>query len=309
MTEGRDITERKPLTRRQIRLIRSAGLASVLVALSLVVLKSFAWLATGSVAMLSSLADSLLDLLASSMTLFAVRFALEPADREHRFGHGKLEAIAGLAQAFVILGSAGYVALQAVRRLLMPEAITAPAVGTGVMLVSLVLTIGLVSYQRLVVRRTGSIAIGADELHYTSDVLTNLAVLAAIAASTWLGWQRADPVLGLVVVVVILAAVRAIVLRSFDILLDRELPAAKREEILQIAKEHEEVLGVHDLRTRTSGTHEFIQFHLELEPDLALTRAHEITDEVEAAVMARFPRADVIIHADPYGIIEPQDEF
>jgi ferrous-iron efflux pump FieF len=309
MTGLHDRTDRKPLTRGQIRLIRTAGLASVSVALSLVVLKAFAWLTTGSIAMLSSLADSLLDLLASSMTLFAVRFALEPADREHRFGHGKLEAIAGIAQAFVILASAGYVAFQAVKRLLAPAAIAAPGVGSGVMFVSLALTIGLVLFQRLVVRRTGSIAIGADELHYKGDVLTNLAVLAAIALSTWLGWQWADPVLGLVVVAVILGAVRAIVLRSLDILLDRELPAARREEILQIAQEHSEVLGVHDLRTRTSGTHEFIQFHLELESDLALIRAHEITDEVEAAVMERFPRADVIIHADPYGIIEPQDEF
>jgi ferrous-iron efflux pump FieF len=309
MTRPTPHADHEPLSRSHIRLIQSAGIASVSVAASLVVLKAFAWLATGSVAMLSSLADSLLDLLASSMTLLAVRFALEPADREHRFGHGKLEAIAGLVQACVILGSAGYVAIQAVRRLIDPSDIAAPALGSAVMVVSLALTIGLVLYQRLVIRRTGSIAIGADELHYKGDILTNLAVLAAIGLSTWLHWQWADPALGLAVVVVILGSVRAIVLRSLDILLDRELPAEKRAEILGIAKEHGEVLGVHDLRTRTSGTHEFIQFHLELEPKLALMRVHEITDEVEAAVMARFPRAEVIIHADPYGVVEPQDEF
>jgi len=300
---------REPLTHQQIGQIRAAGVASVTVALSLVGLKLVAWFATGSIAMLSSLADSVLDLLASSMTLIAVRFAFEPADREHRFGHGKLEAIAGLAQALIILGSAGYVAIQATARLILPAAIQAPGIGTGVMLVSLVLTIGLVLFQQLVIRRTGSIAIGADELHYKGDVLTNIAVLLAIGLSTWLEWYWADPVLGLVVVAVILTSVRAIVARAFDVLLDRELPAALRAEIIRIAKEHEEVLGVHDLRTRTSGTHEFIQFHLELKPELRLTRAHEITDEVEAAVMRRFPRAEVIIHADPYGVDERQDAF
>jgi ferrous-iron efflux pump FieF len=309
MTSRAQPEMREPLTQGQIRLIRSAGFASVAVAASLILLKVYAWLATGSIAMLSSLADSILDLLASSMTLFAVRFALEPADREHRFGHGKLEAVAGLAQALIIAASAGYVAVQAVLRLMTPAPVAAPALGSGVILVSLVLTVGLVLFQTFVVRRTGSIAIGADELHYRGDVLTNLAVLVAIGASSWLGWHWADPLLGLAVVAVILLSVRAIVMRSLDILLDRELPAARRSEILEIAKQHAEVLGVHDLRTRTSGTHEFIQFHLELRPQLALVRVHEITDEVAATVKLRFPRAEIIIHADPYGIDEPQDEF
>jgi ferrous-iron efflux pump FieF len=309
MMAGDHSARRGPLTHEHIWLIRSAGLASVSVALALVTLKLFAWIETGSIAMLSSLADSLLDLLASSITFLAVRFAFEPADREHRFGHGKLEAIAGLVQACVILGSAAYVAVQAVIRLLAPVPITAPAVGTGVMLVSLVMTIALVLYQRLVVRRTGSIAVGADQLHYTADVLTNVAVLVAIAASAWLGWHWADPVLGLVVVVVILTSVRAIVLRAFDVLLDRELPSARRAEIFEIAQANAEVLGVHDLRTRTSGTHEFIQFHIELKPQLTLSRVHVITDEVTAAVVQRFPRAEVIIHADPFGIDDAQDRF
>jgi ferrous-iron efflux pump FieF len=291
------------------RLIRMAGAASVSVALVLVGLKAWAVIATGSVALLGSLADSILDLVASTMTLLAVRFALEPADREHRFGHGKLEAIAGLLQSVVILASAAYVGFKAVTRLVAPEPITEPLAGFGVMIVSLAFTVSLVLFQRHVVRQTGSIAISADALHYKADVLTNLAVLIAIACSTWLGWHRADPILGLVVVAVILSSVRAIVGQAFDILLDRELPADRRAEILQIAKEHEEVLGVHDLRTRTSGTHEFIQFHLELRPELELAWAHAISDEVEAAVMQRFPRAEVIIHVDPYGVEEPQDDF
>ena len=300
---------RGPLTQEHVWLIRSAGLASVGVALVLVTLKLFAWIATDSVAMLGSLTDSLLDLLASSMTYFAVRFAFEPADREHRFGHGKLEAVAGLVQACVILGSAAYVAVQALQRLIAPAPIAAPAVGTAVTAVSLALTIVLVLYQRLVVRRTGSIAIGADHLHYAGDVLTNIAVLAAIALSSGLRWYWADPVLGLIVVAVILASVRMIVLRAFDVLLDHELPTSRRAEILELARAHEEVLGVHDLRTRTSGTHEFVQFHIELKAELTLGRVHEITAEVAAAVMQRFPRAQVIIHADPYGIDDQQDRF
>lgn len=300
---------RKPLTPGHKRLVRSAGLASVSVALALVVLKVWAWLATGSIAMLGSLADSILDLLASMMILVAVRFALEPADREHRFGHGKLEAIAGLVQSFVIVGSAAYVGFEAVRRLLAPAPIGAPLAGVLVTLVSLALTISLVFYQRFVVRHTGSIAISADSLHYKADVLTNIAVLAAIGSSTWLGWYRADPVLGMIVVGIILASVRAIVLQSLDVLLDRELPSEERQEILGIVRRHAEVLGVHDLRTRTSGTHEFIQFHIELAPKMALNKVHEISDEVEADLLARFPRAEIIIHADPYGIVEPQDQF
>ena len=283
--------------------------ASVAVALVLVALKLWAWLATGSVAMLGSLADSILDLLASSMILVAVRFALEPADREHRFGHGKLEAIAGLVQSFVILGSAAYVGFEAVKRLIDPVPVAAPVAGVLVTLVSILLTILLVVYQHIVVRRTGSLAISADALHYRADLLTNLAVLVAIGSSTWLGWYRADPLLGLAVVVVILLSVRAIVLQSLDVLLDRELPSERRQAILRIAKRHPEVLGVHDLRTRTSGTQEFIQLHLELEPKLRLDRVHEISDDVEAALTERFPRAEIIIHADPYGLVEPQDEF
>ena len=300
---------RKRLTQQQIRLVRSAGVASVGVAATLVAIKLYAWYATNSIALLSSLADSLLDLLASVMTLTAVKFALEPPDREHRFGHGKLEAIAGLSQGLVISASALYVAWRAILRLVAPEPVTEPAVGMGIMLVSLALTIALVLYQRRVVAQTGSIAVGADAVHYKADVLTNLAVLAAIGASTWLGWHWADPVLGLVVVVLIGLSVWQIIVGSIDVLLDRELPAERRAEILELARAHADVLGVHALRTRTSGTHEFIQFHIELRPELELARVHRICDAVEASVTQRFPRAEVIIHADPHGLVEPPDEF
>ena len=289
--------------------MRLAGSVSVSVAFVLVALKAWAWYATGSVALLSSLADSILDFLASLIIFFAVRFALEPADREHRFGHGKLEAIAGLAQAMVITGSAIYVGVQAVSRLLAPQPIAAPAIGTGVMIVSLLMTITLVAFQRHIVSQTGSIAIGADAAHYQADVLTNIAVLAAIGFSTFFDWHLADPLLGLLVVVLILVSVRAIVIKSFDILLDHELTPAARREISTIASAHEAVKGVHDLRTRSSGIAQFIQFHLELSPELTLAEAHEITDQVENAVRQRFPKAEVIIHADPFGIAERRDDF
>ncbi|NIW23662.1 MAG: cation diffusion facilitator family transporter, partial [Gammaproteobacteria bacterium] len=250
----------------QVWLMTAAGYASVGVALSLVSLKIWAWLATDSVAMLSSLADSLLDLLASGITLVAVRVAISPADREHRFGHGKSEGIAGLVQAVIITGSAGYVCLRAIERLLSPSAVESPSVGIGVMLVSLVLTVSLVAFQRFVVRRTRSLAIAADAVHYRSDVLTNLAVLAAILLSSNWGLHIFDPLLGLLVVALILWSVAIIVREALDVLLDRELPENDRLRISEIARAHPEVLGLHDLRTRSAGATKFVQFHLELDP-------------------------------------------
>lgn len=294
---------------RRARLVRAAGAASVATATVLVGLKLWAWLSTDSVAMLSSLADSALDLMASMITFVAVRYALEPADREHRFGHGKLEALAGLAQALIIFGSAAFVAVRAVERLIAPQAISAPEIGGGVTLFSLLCTAALVALQRHVVRTTGSVAIRADAAHYRADLLGNLAVLAAIGCNVYLGWYAADPILGLLVVVLILYSVREIVRAAFDILLDRELPTEMRREILEIARDHESVLGAHDLRTRSSSVSDFVQLHVELSPELSLDAAHEIATEVDAAIRRRFPRAEVLIHVDPFGLEEPRDEF
>ncbi len=275
----------------------------------LIALKLWAWLATDSIALLSSLADSLLDALASLLTLAAVRFAMEPADREHRFGHGKLEAVAGLVQGMIITGSAAYVAFRAFERLVVPEPIESPAIGLAVMLTSLVVTGSLVAFQRYVVRRTQSLAIRADSVHYAADILTNLAVLIAIVLTVQFGWHIADPLLGLVVVVLILNSVRQIVAQSLDVLLDRELPTETRLRVLEIVRAHPRVRGVHDLRTRTSSIDDFIQLHLELDPSLTLTAAHEISTEVERAVRAELPRAEVIIHVDPFGQSAPRDRY
>lgn len=290
-------------------LIRAAGAASVAAAVLLIGIKQWAWLATGSVSLLGSLADSLLDLIASLITFFAVRVALEPPDREHRFGHGKSEAIAGLLQAAIVSASALYVALRAVTRLLDPARVEAPEIGMAVIAVSLLVTGVLVAFQRFVVARTGSLAIGADAVHYKADLLTNVAVIAAIGANYYAGWYLADPLFGLVIVVLILWSVRDIALRAVDVLLDRELPNDIRQEIKQAATGHPTVRGIHDMRTRSSGTSQFIQLHLELDPKMTLIDAHAICDEVETLIRRRFPQAEVMIHADPHGLSESRDVF
>jgi ferrous-iron efflux pump FieF len=293
----------------QIALMRAAGLASVLVALVLIVIKTWAWLATDSVSLLGSLVDSLLDLIASLITFFAVRVAIEPPDREHRFGHGKSEAIAGLSQAMIVSASALYVAVQAMQRLLTPAQIESPELGLGVIGASLLLTGALVAFQRYVIARTGSLAVSADSVHYKADLLTNLAVIVAILLNYYADWYLADPLLGLVMVVLILISVRSIVTQAIDVLLDRELPNADRSDIEDIALSHSAVLGLHDMRTRSSGLVQFIQLHLELEPNMTLIRAHEICDDVEMLIQRRFPRAQVMIHADPHGLRESRDTF
>ena len=297
------------LNDRQIRLMHLASYASVVMALTLIALKLWAWNSTNSVALLSSLADSLLDLVASLITLFAVKVAVSPADREHRFGHGKSEGIAGLAQALIVTGSAGYVGIEAVARLLAPSPVLQPGLGLGVMFASLMLTLGLVVFQGYVVRQTGSLAISADAVHYKADILTNVAVLGAIFASAQWQLHILDPLLGLVVVVLILLAVRIIATDAIDVLLDRELPEDDRQRIKDAAFTQPGVKGMHDLRTRSSGAAQFIQFHLELDAGISLMEAHEICDAVEADVRDQFPGAEVLIHADPYGLLERRDSF
>jgi len=286
-----------------------ASFASVSVALTLIGLKIWAWRATGSVAMLSSLADSLLDLLASLVTLFAVKVAITPADREHRFGHGKSEAIAGIVQAVIVSGSAVYVCLQAIERLISPSPVASPTTGYIVMACSLVLTVLLVAFQRYVVTRTGSLAISADAVHYRSDILTTFAVLAAVYLSSEWGLHGFDPLLALIVVGLILWSVVEIVRDALRMLLDSELPDDDRRRIAAIARAHPEVLGLHDMRTRSAGAKHFIQFHLELDPRMNLTRAHAVCDAVDREVRDAYPTAEVLIHADPHGLAERRDPF
>ena len=302
--DDRPVMHNSTLTAESGRLMRLATYASVSVACLLIALKTGAWIATESIAMLSTLVDSLLDALASIVNLVAVRHALTPADREHRFGHGKAEALAAMAQSAFIAGSAVLLLFQAGERLIHPRPLAAPEVGLWVMAVSIILTIVLVAFQGWVVRQTKSVAISADSLHYKGDILVNLAVIAALVLGAWFGWLYADPILGTAIAVYILYNAWQIVRDALDMLMDRELPDEDRKRVREIALSHEEVESLHDMRTRRSGPTSFIQFHLVMNAELTLLKAHEVSDEVELELRRAFPDAEIIIHQDPSGIDE-----
>ena len=290
-------------------LMRRATNLAVAAAALMIVGKLGAWLATDSVSILSSLADSVMDVLASLINLYAVRQALQPPDREHRFGHGKAEPLAGLGQALFISASAIFLIVEAVGRILEPEPIARAPVGIGVMVFATIVTMALVTYQRRVVRLTGSTAIRADALHYASDILMNIGVIAALALAMTVGWGLADPIIALVIAAVIIHAAVRVARSAIQQLMDREFPEQDRERIRQIVLEHPDVLNCHDLRTRRSGIDSFIQVHVEMDSSLTLLRAHEISDDVEARIRKVFPHAEVLIHADPEGIEEPMPSF
>ena len=290
-------------------LMRRATNFAVAAAALMIVGKLGAWLATDSVSILSSLADSVMDVLASLINLFAVRQALQPPDREHRFGHGKAEPLAGLGQALFISASAIFLIVEAVGRILEPEPIARAPVGIGVMVFAIIVTTALVTYQRRVVRLTGSTAIRADALHYASDILMNIGVIAALALAMTVGWGLADPIIALVIAAVIIHAAVRVARSAIQQLMDREFPEQDRERIRQIVLAHPEVRNCHDLRTRRSGIDSFIQVHVEMDSSLTLLRAHEISDNVEARIRKVYPHAEVLIHADPEGIEEPMPSF
>jgi ferrous-iron efflux pump FieF len=294
---------------RHIRLRRWATNASVGVAVALMTVKAAAWVATGSVTMLSSLLDSGLDTLASILNLLAVRHAVTPADREHRFGHGKAEPLAGLGQAAFIAGSAALLLFEAAQRLVSPVAVAHAGAGIVVSVVAIVATVGLVRFQSYVVAETGSLAVGADALHYRSDLLLNGAVILSLVLAGQLGWRYADPLFGAAIALWILWSAWQIVRQSLTQLMDRELPDEDRARIRSLAEAHPEVKSVHDLRTRAAGPTSFIQLHLEMDGRMTLARAHEVSDAVEKDILAAFPQAEVMIHQDPEGIAEPRLSF
>jgi ferrous-iron efflux pump FieF len=291
------------------RLPQLASYASLSVALVLVGLKVWAWLETDSVAVLSSLADSFLDVLAATITVVAVWISSQPADSEHRFGHGKSEGLAALVQSFIISLSALYVCSEAIQRISEPEPVSEPAIGIGVMGVAIALTLALQSFQHYVVKQTGSMAIAADAAHYRSDLMINFGAGASMLVSMQTDVQLIDPLIGIVIAGIILFSAYGIAKAALDVLLDRELSVADRQRLFELATEHPDVLGFHDLRTRFGGSHYFIQFHLELAPEITLMQTHVILDEVEDRVRSAFPKADIIIHPDPMGFDEQRDDF
>ena len=292
MTEQtHDATERA-------RLLRLATRASVIVALVLIALKSGVWLMSGSVSLLAGLIDSLMDAGASIINLFAVGYALKPADKEHRFGHGKAEALAGLAQSAFITGSAVLVLLQGINRLMHPQPLETAWAGIAVMVFSIVATLGLLAIQQHVIKRTHSTAISADSLHYRSDLILNVSIIAALLLAHF-GIQRADALFGLGIAVFIGYGAVRIGLEAIAILMDHELPDDVRAASLAIARAVPDVIDVHDLRTRQSGHHWFMQLHLELPATLTLADAHARGEQVRLAIIERYPQADVLVHKDP----------
>jgi len=291
------------------RLMKMATYGAVTVASSLVLFKFGAWIATESLSLLSTLIDSLLDVGASLINLYAVHHALQPADKEHRFGHGKAEPLAGLAQAAFISGSALFILFEAGDRLLHPRDVVNIDAGLGVMGVSIVFTLLLIGFQRYVVKKTGSVAIQADSMHYKMDVLVNLGVIVSLVLVSRFGWLFVDPLIAVAIALYIFRGAWEIGTKSLDLLMDHELPENERKRIEEIALGHPGVLGLHDMRTRSSGMNLFIQFHLDMNGDISLKEAHVIAEAVIYKIEDAFPNAEVLIHEDPAGIDERRLDF
>ena len=286
------------------RLTRGAAYASIATAVVLALLKSWAAWRTGSTAMLGSLADTALDLLASIATLGAVRFAAQPADREHRFGHGKAEALAAIVQVVLITVSAAGIALRAISQLNRGPETSSAEVGIGVSVIAIAATLALLAWQRQVIRKTGSVAIKADNIHYKSDLLLNLAVIAALVLDQYAGLTHADPLLGLGIALWLAWSAWRTASEAVDQLLDREWPADKRQRFVELAARHPELGSLHDLRTRSSGVHDFVQFHVWLDEDMTVREAHDVIERVETDLRSAFPGVEVLIHIDPEGHVD-----
>ena len=290
-------------------LVRSASIASLLVASTLIVLKYYGWVTTTSVSLLASLADSLIDFLASVFVFVAISYSILPADAKHRFGYGKSEGLAAFVQSLLIGISGIYVCFEAIKRLLNPSQINQPSTAIWIILVSIVLTLALVMYQKYVVKKSKSIAIESDRYHYLTDTYINLSVLFSIAITGWTRFVFIDALVGLLISGVILYTSVTLLKKSFKILLDQEIQSDDRDRIREIALDHPKVLGFHDLRTRDTGREYIIQFHLELDPNMSLLESHEITDEVTDNILKLYPDSELIIHTDPLGIDEERDPF
>lgn len=284
------------------RLLRLATRASLVVASVLIVAKAVAWWVSGSVSLLAGLTDSLLDGAASFLNLLAVHYALRPADEDHRYGHGKAEALSGMAQALFIAVSAFLIGFQAIERIQHPEPLSAPGLGMLVMLLSIALTIALLTLQNKVVKETGSAAIRADSLHYRSDLLLNISIMVALGLA-YFGYDQLDAYFGLAIAFYILWSAISIARETVSVLMDTELDPQVSARMLELAQNVPGVLGAHDLRTRISGNHWFVQLHLELPGALTLLVAHDLCVQVERAIMAEYPKAEVLVHADPQEVV------
>jgi len=281
-----------------------AALASVAMALFLLALKSVAAWQTASVAMLGSLADTALDLLASLVTLYGVRLAATPADHDHRFGHGKAEALAALFQVALITASAAGIAWRAIQAFGSDAPTSQAEFGIGVSVIAIAATVVLLWYQRRIIRRTGSVAIMADNVHYQSDVLLNGSVIVALVLDQYFGWHKADPVFGIVIALWLAYGAFQASSTAIDQLMDKEWSEDQRAEFLEVAARQPGLKGIHDFRTRRSGSHDFAQFHMEVARDLTVAQAHDIVEGVERSLRDQFPKVEVLIHLDPEGHVD-----
>ena len=294
MTDGITTAERSKLTAR-------AALASIAMAVTLIALKSWAAYETDSTAMLGSLADTALDVIASITTLVGVRIAAVPADTDHRFGHGKAEALVALAQVALITVSAIGIAWRAVDRLMNGGETEAMGLGIGVSLLAIAATFALLWYQRIVIARTGSIAIKTDNVHYKSDLFLNGSVIVALILDQALRIGGADAMFGIGIALWLVWGAWRASGEAVNQLMDKEWPEAERERFLSAAAEYPELAGLHDLRTRKSGTVRFVQFHVWVPANWTVQEAHDRLDAVEEELQSRFPGTEILIHVDPEG--------
>ena len=290
-------------------LIKAASIASLFVSSTLIVIKYYGWTETDSISLLGSLADSLMDFLASIFVFIAISFSLLPADEKHRFGYGKSEGLVVFIQSLLIGISGLYVFSEAIQRFFHPIKINQPSIAIWIIVVSIVLSIALVLFQKYVVKISKSKAIESDQYHYLTDLYINISVLISILISGWTTYLFVDSLIGLIIALFVIYSALGLLKKSFKILLDQELPSSDRDQIKAIALTHPEVLGFHDLRTRDAGRNYVIQFHLELDPQMSLLNSHEIIEEVMEKVLDAFPDAEIIVHSDPLGVEEKRDPF
>lgn len=290
-----------------IKHVKRAANFAIVVAATLIIVKAFAWWQTGSIAILAAMTDSLVDLFASITNFFVLRFALQPADEEHTFGHGKAESLAALAQSAFITGSAAFLLLQGIQRLTEPQLVQGSELGIGISLFSIGLTAALVWYQRRVVKLTGSPAIAADSLHYQTDLYMNAAILVAMLLNFY-GMAYADALFAIGIALYILYSAVVMFWEAMQALLDKALPKDEVEQIWAIVNAQPNIISIHDLKTRRAGAVRFIQLHLEMRDELTLMQAHDISDELEQKLLAAFPQSEVIIHQEPTSVVKQEEQ-
>jgi ferrous-iron efflux pump FieF len=288
----------------QLPLAARGALASVVTACFLLALKGYAAWSTDSVAMLGSLADTALDLVASCVTLYGVHVATIPADHDHRYGHGKAEALAALFQVALIAVSAVGILWEAMRQFGSPATTHDAGTGIGVSIAAIIVTLVLVAYQRHVIARTGSVAVSADNVHYQSDLLLNVSVIVALVLDQLLHVRGADPVFGVLIALWLGWGALRSAGSAIDLLMDKEWPVAERDRLIALVADHPELRGLHDIRTRRSGTRDFVQFHMYLAPEMTVADAHEVVLAVEERIHNVYPNTEVLIHVDPGWLLD-----